>query len=141
MKSISDLFLQSMCKIHRQPLCPMQFEFFVFDIILTTNNTRPPYAVVTVLTVFEFSCRSGECEPVCVQGCQPNGDCVAPDICQCHFGYVGHNCSTECECNRHSNCKSVEEKHHCLACQNNTQVIYKFDLDIYSIFGCFSSRK
>ena len=72
---------------------------------------------------FCFIC-SNKCKPDCKQRCEPHGDCVAPDVCQCHFGYVGHNCTTECECNKHSNCKSVTERDICLDCQNNTQVRY-----------------
>ena len=64
----------------------------------------------------------GNCRPVCAQGCEPYGVCVAPDVCRCHFGYVGNNCSTECQCNRHSNCRSVDETDECLQCRNHTQV-------------------
>ena len=69
---------------------------------------------------------SHKCKPDCKQRCEPHGDCVSPDVCQCHFGYVGHNCTTECQCNKHSNCKSVAERDICLDCQNNTQVRVKF---------------
>jgi len=65
--------------------------------------------------------RSEKCKPDCKQKCEPNGICVEPDNCQCNFGFVGHNCSTECQCNKHSNCQSVSHKDVCLACQNNTQ--------------------
>ncbi len=67
-------------------------------------------------------CSSHKCKPDCKQRCEPHGDCVAPNVCQCHFGYVGDNCSTECMCNKHSNCRSIHEKDVCLACQNNTKV-------------------
>ncbi|XP_052789212.1 multiple epidermal growth factor-like domains protein 8 [Mya arenaria] len=60
------------------------------------------------------------CKPVCHQECG-EGDCVRPDECVCHFGYVGRNCSTKCECNGHSDCASVEEKRKCLNCTDNTQ--------------------
>uniref|UniRef100_M3ZXA9 Multiple EGF-like-domains 8 n=1 Tax=Xiphophorus maculatus TaxID=8083 RepID=M3ZXA9_XIPMA len=66
---------------------------------------------------------SGQCEPVCAQGCV-NGTCVSPGICQCHFGFVGDNCSSECKCNKHSNCTSVDKPDVCLECHNNTQGIH-----------------
>ncbi|XP_071252909.1 multiple epidermal growth factor-like domains protein 8 [Salvelinus alpinus] len=62
---------------------------------------------------------SGQCEPVCAQGCV-NGTCVSPGVCQCHFGFVGDNCSSQCRCNKHSNCKGVSEPDKCLECKNNT---------------------
>uniref|UniRef100_A0A4W5QL20 EGF-like domain-containing protein n=1 Tax=Hucho hucho TaxID=62062 RepID=A0A4W5QL20_9TELE len=62
---------------------------------------------------------SGQCEPVCAQGCV-NGTCVSPGVCQCHFGFVGDNCSSQCHCNKHSNCKGVSEPDKCLECKNNT---------------------
>lgn len=62
-----------------------------------------------------------KCEPVCHQGCV-KGSCVKPEHCQCDFGYVGKNCSVECLCNKHSNCKSVTETSTCLKCENNTTV-------------------
>uniref|UniRef100_A0A4W5JBC9 EGF-like domain-containing protein n=1 Tax=Hucho hucho TaxID=62062 RepID=A0A4W5JBC9_9TELE len=64
---------------------------------------------------------SGQCEPVCAQGCV-NGTCVSPGVCQCHFGFVGDNCSSQCHCNKHSNCKGVSEPDKCLECKNNTMV-------------------
>lgn len=69
---------------------------------------------------------SGQCEPVCVQGCV-NGTCVSPGVCQCHFGFVGENCSSQCRCNKHSNCKGVTQLDMCLKCHNHTKV-----LQIYS---------
>ena len=80
----------------------------------------PRSVSVTNHLFFIFS-RLGECTPVCHQGCV-HGTCTLPDTCQCHFGFVGKNCSTECECNGHSNCKSVVMKNVCLECKNNTQV-------------------
>uniref|UniRef100_A0AAV2MAJ1 Uncharacterized protein n=1 Tax=Knipowitschia caucasica TaxID=637954 RepID=A0AAV2MAJ1_KNICA len=62
---------------------------------------------------------SGQCEPVCAQGCV-NGTCVSPGICQCHFGFVGDNCSSQCSCNKHSNCAGVNKPDVCLECHNNT---------------------
>ncbi|XP_076868849.1 multiple epidermal growth factor-like domains protein 8 [Brachyhypopomus gauderio] len=63
---------------------------------------------------------SGQCEPVCAQGCV-NGTCVSPGVCQCHFGFVGENCSSQCRCNKHSNCKSVTQLDTCLECHNHTK--------------------
>uniref|UniRef100_A0A8B9H6U8 Multiple EGF-like-domains 8 n=1 Tax=Astyanax mexicanus TaxID=7994 RepID=A0A8B9H6U8_ASTMX len=63
---------------------------------------------------------SGQCEPVCAQGCV-NGTCVSPGVCQCHFGFVGENCSSQCRCNKHSNCKSVTQLDTCLECHNDTK--------------------
>ncbi|XP_072325193.1 multiple epidermal growth factor-like domains protein 8 isoform X2 [Scyliorhinus torazame] len=77
---------------------------------------------------FECICRNGYmhdsvvglCKPVCEQGCV-NGTCVQPNNCQCHFGYVGQNCSVECQCNQHSNCESISALDRCLQCVNNTK--------------------
>uniref|UniRef100_A0AAX7TXQ6 Multiple EGF-like-domains 8 n=1 Tax=Astatotilapia calliptera TaxID=8154 RepID=A0AAX7TXQ6_ASTCA len=62
---------------------------------------------------------SGQCEPVCAQGCV-NGTCTSPGVCQCHFGFVGDNCSSQCSCNKHSNCAGVNKPDVCLECHNNT---------------------
>ena len=64
---------------------------------------------------------SGQCEPVCSQGCV-NGSCVSPGVCHCHFGFVGENCSSQCRCNKHSNCANVSRPDVCLECHNNTMV-------------------
>ncbi|XP_063423029.1 multiple epidermal growth factor-like domains protein 8 [Mytilus trossulus] len=77
---------------------------------------------------FNCSCKKGyredsktkECIPVCHQGCR-HGICVRPDKCDCSFGYVGKNCTVECECHKNSECESVEQTKHCLSCHNNTQ--------------------
>ncbi|XP_067365540.1 multiple epidermal growth factor-like domains protein 8 isoform X2 [Channa argus] len=66
-----------------------------------------------------LSSLSGQCEPVCAQGCV-NGTCVSPGVCQCHFGFVGDNCSSQCSCNKHSNCAGVNKPDVCLECHNNT---------------------
>ena len=66
-------------------------------------------------------CSSGRCEPVCHQGCI-YGMCVQPDVCQCFFGWVGDNCSVECQCHKHSNCVSVAKRDECIQCENNTMV-------------------
>ncbi|KTF86177.1 hypothetical protein cypCar_00026069 [Cyprinus carpio] len=69
---------------------------------------------------YVLSSVSGQCEPVCAQGCV-NGTCVSPGVCQCHFGFVGENCSSQCRCNKHSNCKSISHLDTCLECKNNTK--------------------
>ncbi|XP_074874861.1 multiple epidermal growth factor-like domains protein 8 [Buteo buteo] len=63
---------------------------------------------------------TGLCRPVCEQGCV-NGTCVEPNRCRCHFGYVGHNCSVQCQCNGHSQCRDPAARDHCLQCFNNTK--------------------
>uniref|UniRef100_A0A8C8VJG7 Multiple EGF like domains 8 n=1 Tax=Pelusios castaneus TaxID=367368 RepID=A0A8C8VJG7_9SAUR len=76
---------------------------------------------------YECACKSGYtlhnatglCRPVCEQGCV-NGTCVEPNLCRCHFGYVGENCSAECRCNRHSDCAGIGAPDRCLRCYNNT---------------------
>ncbi|GFW79513.1 multiple epidermal growth factor-like domains protein 8 [Trichonephila clavipes] len=74
---------------------------------------------------FECRCKPGyqmtgkRCLPTCKQGCV-NGTCVEPDLCECHFGFVGLNCSIMCKCNGHSNCPGPEELEKCLECKNNT---------------------
>ncbi|CAG2100157.1 unnamed protein product [Medioppia subpectinata] len=75
-----------------------------------------------------FTCRckpgyvidGNQCKATCHQGCV-FGTCVAPDVCQCNFGYVGSNCSLACECNGHSNCAGINRLSDCLECQNHTQ--------------------
>ncbi|XP_077985026.1 multiple epidermal growth factor-like domains protein 8 [Glandiceps talaboti] len=76
---------------------------------------------------FHCNCKQGYkrelatnmCIPVCTHGCI-HGNCIAPDNCECLFSYVGVNCSIECECNGHSTCPSVELKHECTMCMDNT---------------------
>lgn len=75
---------------------------------------------------FECRCRqgyalvgSGGCQPVCRQGCE-HGRCVEPDKCRCHFGYVGHNCSTACRCHGHSDCVGPDRLDECIRCHNHT---------------------
>lgn len=76
-----------------------------------------------------FACQCGPgyhstddgCMPVCSQGCV-RGVCVQPDLCRCDFGYVGANCSIECQCNGHSNCAGPDRLNECLECHNNTMV-------------------
>lgn len=59
------------------------------------------------------------CIPKCTQGCV-RGRCVNPDVCECDFGYVGANCSIQCLCNGHSDCKGPDQLDVCLECKNNT---------------------
>ncbi|XP_058056317.1 multiple epidermal growth factor-like domains protein 8 [Anopheles bellator] len=60
-----------------------------------------------------------DCVPVCSQGCV-RGACVKPNVCQCEFGYVGANCSIQCQCNGHANCVGPDQLDRCLRCHNNT---------------------
>ncbi len=62
---------------------------------------------------------NGKCRPVCSQGCH-HGDCVEPEVCKCHFSFVGDSCEFPCQCNGHSDCSSAEERDKCLDCRNNT---------------------
>uniref|UniRef100_W5L7W2 Multiple EGF like domains 8 n=1 Tax=Astyanax mexicanus TaxID=7994 RepID=W5L7W2_ASTMX len=78
------------------------------------------FIVFFIFIVFLYVSVSGQCEPVCAQGCV-NGTCVSPGVCQCHFGFVGENCSSQCRCNKHSNCKSVTQLDTCLECHNDTK--------------------
>ncbi|XP_028836876.1 multiple epidermal growth factor-like domains protein 8 [Denticeps clupeoides] len=68
---------------------------------------------------YVLSSVTGQCQPVCSHGCV-NGTCVSPGVCHCHFGFVGENCSSECRCNKHSNCAGVNQLDKCLKCHNNT---------------------
>nr|XP_041568334.1 multiple epidermal growth factor-like domains protein 8 [Taeniopygia guttata] len=69
---------------------------------------------------FSPDSRTGECRPVCRQGCA-NGTCVEPDRCRCHFGFVGSDCGVTCACNGHSDCAGPRATDTCLQCHNNTQ--------------------
>ncbi|XP_026680192.1 multiple epidermal growth factor-like domains protein 8 [Diaphorina citri] len=62
----------------------------------------------------------GECVPVCSQGCV-RGVCSEPDKCQCDFGYVGVNCSIQCQCNGHADCAGPDKLDVCLRCHNHTK--------------------
>ncbi|XP_012063821.1 PREDICTED: multiple epidermal growth factor-like domains protein 8 [Atta cephalotes] len=59
------------------------------------------------------------CVPMCTQGCV-RGTCVKPDLCRCDFGYVGSNCSIQCQCNGHSDCAGPDKLDNCTKCHNNT---------------------
>lgn len=59
------------------------------------------------------------CIPKCSLGCV-RGRCVEPNKCECDFGYVGANCSIQCLCNGHSDCKGPDQLDICLECKNNT---------------------
>ncbi|GLH01298.1 Laminin subunit alpha [Gryllus bimaculatus] len=67
-----------------------------------------------------YRSEKGMCVPVCSQGCV-RGICIEPDMCKCDFGYVGANCSIQCQCNGHSDCEGPDKLTVCLSCQNNTQ--------------------
>jgi multipile epidermal growth factor-like domains protein 8 len=43
-----------------------------------------------------------------------------PNVCTCDFGYVGANCSIQCQCNGHSNCAGPDKLDQCLECHNET---------------------
>jgi hypothetical protein len=59
------------------------------------------------------------CWPVCDSGCV-HGECTAPNVCKCHFGFVGTACDLECRCNGHSECAGPDKLDVCLECRNNT---------------------
>lgn len=63
----------------------------------------------------------GACAAVCSQGCV-RGVCVQPDRCRCDFGYVGANCTIQCQCNGHSHCEGPDKLDVCTECHNNTMV-------------------
>ncbi|PZC82381.1 hypothetical protein B5X24_HaOG210422 [Helicoverpa armigera] len=62
---------------------------------------------------------AGGCVAVCSQGCV-RGACVQPDVCRCEFGYVGANCTIQCQCNGHSDCEGPDKLDKCIECHNNT---------------------
>lgn len=76
---------------------------------------------------FECQCAKGyktngtACIPVCPQGCV-RGVCTQPNVCLCDFGYVGANCSIQCQCNGHANCLGPDKLDQCMECHNNTMV-------------------
>ena len=49
-----------------------------------------------------------------------HGDCVAPEVCRCHFSFVGPGCDTACKCNMHSQCPGLHKLDVCVECRNNT---------------------
>ncbi|XP_075992325.1 multiple EGF like domains 8 [Anticarsia gemmatalis] len=61
----------------------------------------------------------GGCVAVCTQGCV-RGVCVQPNVCRCEFGYVGANCTIQCQCNGHSDCEGPDKLDKCIECHNNT---------------------
>lgn len=63
----------------------------------------------------------GACAAVCSQGCV-RGVCVQPDRCRCDFGYVGANCTIQCQCNGHSHCEGPDKLDVCIECHNDTMV-------------------
>ncbi|XP_063697443.1 multiple epidermal growth factor-like domains protein 8 [Culicoides brevitarsis] len=66
-----------------------------------------------------FKTENGKCKPICREGCV-RGVCTAPDVCQCDFGYVGVNCTIQCNCNGNANCKGPDKLDECGECHNNT---------------------
>ncbi|KAE8741134.1 hypothetical protein FOCC_FOCC013392 [Frankliniella occidentalis] len=92
------------------------------------HHTCDPVSEVCEDLTYGFQCKCGPgyradradrsaCVPV--QGCV-RGVCVQPNNCLCDFGYVGANCSIQCQCNGHSNCAGPDKLDHCLECHNNT---------------------
>lgn len=64
--------------------------------------------------------------PTCLNDCNGRGVCEASDLtCSCDLGYIGEDCSIECECNGLSYCanETVVGRKLCLQCEQNTQVI------------------
>lgn len=103
-------------------LCPLENE------CLNGHHDCGEYEDCTDLpNGFSCTCKPGynstsingkvQCLPVCNDGCV-NGKCIAPNNCNCSFGWTGKNCSTSCECNQHSHC---DDPNICLKCLNNTQ--------------------
>ncbi|RWS14422.1 hypothetical protein B4U79_03874 [Dinothrombium tinctorium] len=98
-----------------------------FDCLSSHNICEENYENCTIIEDgFRCRCKHGykldgnSCKPVCRQGCL-HGICVAPDLCQCDFGFVGDDCSSKCNCNGHSNCRDASNLNECLECHNNTQ--------------------
>ncbi|XP_041977639.1 multiple epidermal growth factor-like domains protein 8 isoform X2 [Aricia agestis] len=63
--------------------------------------------------------QGGVCAAVCTQGCV-RGACVQPNVCRCDFGYVGANCTIQCQCNGHAHCEGPDKLDQCIECHNNT---------------------
>lgn len=76
---------------------------------------------------FGYECRcadgykldAGKCIPVCENGCV-RGACKEPNKCFCDFGYVGENCSIQCQCNGNANCEGPDKLDVCGECYNHT---------------------
>ena len=64
---------------------------------------------------YVYDASASVCRPVCSQGCV-HGDCQEPNVCRCHFGFVGSNCSIQCKCNGHSECAGPDQLDVCLDC-------------------------
>lgn len=111
----SDQFLWSYVK------CPPENECVNEHHNCDTKSER----CVDLLVGYECECADGfeatteKCIPKCTQGCV-RGKCTEPNKCECDFGYVGANCSIQCQCHGHSNCKGPDQLDVCLECQNNT---------------------
>lgn len=90
------------------------------------NCDRKSERCVDLLNGYECECAEGfeetpdkACIPKCTQGCV-RGKCVEPNVCSCDFGYVGANCSIQCQCNGHSDCRGPDQLDNCIECYNNT---------------------
>ncbi|VVD02143.1 unnamed protein product, partial [Leptidea sinapis] len=66
----------------------------------------------------DYSTRT-TCAAVYGSGCV-RGACVQPDECRCDFGYVGANCTIQCQCNGHAHCEGPDKLDKCIECHNNT---------------------
>lgn len=95
---------------------------------LNNHHTCDNKSEICVDALEGFTCICGPgykeerstCVPVCSKGCV-RGVCVEPNVCRCDFGYVGSNCSIQCQCNGHSNCAGPDRLDECIECHNNTQ--------------------
>lgn len=91
----------------------MNFELFVYISYIYNIFIR------NIHNLFFFFLFRKICVPMCTQGCV-RGTCIEPNVCRCDFGYVGANCSIQCQCNGHSNCAGPDRLDVCLECHNNT---------------------
>ncbi|QQP51302.1 Uncharacterized protein FKW44_012624, partial [Caligus rogercresseyi] len=103
-------------------LCPPE------DECSNGHHDCDPESEVCIDTEGSYACVCNEgyeaqegkgCQPICDQGCM-HGDCVKPGVCQCHFSFVGDDCSKECLCNGHSECAGPDHLDVCSLCRNNT---------------------
>lgn len=83
------------------------------------NGSKVSSKVTSKAITAEAGMVKKKCVPVCSQGCV-RGNCIQPNMCQCDFGYVGSNCSIQCQCNGHSHCKGPDQLDVCLDCIHNT---------------------
>ena len=66
------------------------------------------------------------CLPHCKNSCI-FGNCIEPNVCQCHFGYTGPSCEFQCNCHGNSNCPGPDQLDVCIKCHNNTSVRITFN--------------